>query len=211
MNDAKQKSPYRVIARNRFVKQAVARSLASFLLIFAGKNSTKNCKPTSVLRAFTFLDRLPLIKRRQASRNYEILERLEAGIELFGTEVKSCRDSRISLDEGFAQAKNGQLYLHGVHIAPHGSTNAFFQHEAKRTRRLLLHKKEIRQLEQATATKGLTMVPLKVYFNDSNRLKVEIALGRGKDTRDKRDDIRERDSKRELQRVVKNQSWQHKD
>lgn len=144
-----------------------------------------------------------IANNRKAFRNYEILEKMEAGIELVGSEVKSCRDSRISLDEGFAQAKNGECYLYGVHIAQCSNTNRFDQHEPKRPRRLLLHKREISKIQDKIGQKGLTVVPLKLYFNDKNRLKVEIALAQGKNVRDKRDDIKARDVKRDLNRIVK--------
>eukprot|EP00903_Cladosiphon_okamuranus_P013958 g12980.t1 len=141
---------------------------------------------------------------KKARRNYEVLETFEAGIELVGSEVKSCRMSKINMDEGFAQAKNGQCFLHGVHIAECSVSNRFYQHEPRRPRRLLLHKREIMKLQEKVAQKGMTVVPLKIFFNDRNRLKVEIALAQGKNVRDKREDIKAREAKRDIQRIAKN-------
>ncbi|CAM9731816.1 unnamed protein product [Ectocarpus sp. 6 AP-2014] len=141
---------------------------------------------------------------KKARRNYEILEKFVAGIELVGSEVKSCRMSKINMDEGFAQAKKGQCFLHGIHIAECGVSNRFYQHEPRRPRRLLLHKREIKKLEDKVAQKGMTVVPLKIFFDDNNRLKVEIGLALGKNVRDKREDIKARDAKRDIQRISKN-------
>lgn len=145
-----------------------------------------------------------IANNKKARRNYEILEKFEAGIELVGSEVKSCRMSKINMDEGFAQAKNGQCFLHGIHIAECGVSNRFYQHEPRRPRRLLLHKREIRKLQEKVGQKGMTVVPLKIFFNDRNRLKVEIALAQGKNVRDKREDIKSREAKRDIQRIAKN-------
>ncbi|KAG5179443.1 small protein B [Tribonema minus] len=144
-----------------------------------------------------------IAKNKQAYRNYEILETFEAGIELLGTEVKSARGGRCSIDEGYAAAKRGECVLHGVHIAPYATSNAYDQHEAKRPRRLLLHKREIKRLEDMTTRAGYTAVPLTLYFNHKNLLKISVALARGKNERDKRDDIQQREAKRDLQRAVK--------
>ncbi|CAN0324952.1 unnamed protein product, partial [Scytosiphon promiscuus] len=100
--------------------------------------------------------------------------------------------------------KRGQCFLHGVHIAECGVSNRFYQHEPRRPRRLLLHKREIKKLEDKVAQKGMTVVPLKIFFNDSNRLKVEIGLALGKNVRDKREDIKSREAKRDMQRKAKN-------
>lgn len=142
-------------------------------------------------------------RNRQATRIFEIIDRMEAGVQLQGTEVKSIRLGKCSIDESFAQAKQGQLTLHGMYIAPHTSSHAFYQHETKRPRRLLMHKQEIRRLEAKCAQQGMTIIPLSAYFNHNNLLKLTLGLAKGKNTRDKRDDIRKKDEKREIGRAIK--------
>lgn len=143
-------------------------------------------------------------RNKQASRNFELLDKYEAGIELLGTEVKSVRVGGSGIDESYVGAKNGECYIYGMNIAPHKSSNQFYQHETKRPRRLLLHKKEIKKLESMTSRQqGMTIVPLTLYFNHKNILKVSIALAKGKNVRDKRDDIKDRDNKRSIQRIMK--------
>lgn len=155
------------------------------------------------------LKRRVVALNRKARFQYEFLEKFEAGIALEGTEVKACREGGLSLGEGFAQAGSSDdhsIWLHGVHIAKHKSTSDYFNHEPKRPRRLLLSKRQGRSLSAALKNRGqsFTVVPTAAYFNEKNLLKVEIALARGKNVRDKRDDIKERDGKREAQRMVKN-------
>jgi SsrA-binding protein len=138
---------------------------------------------------------------RYASYRYELLERLECGIELRGTEVKALRASGAQLKEGYVAIREGELWLHGVHIPPYGPA-ARENHEPERDRRLLAHRGEIERLEAKVKERGLTVVPTRMYFRDG-RAKVEIALARGKDLYDKREAIREREVKRDLERVTR--------
>jgi len=135
---------------------------------------------------------------RRARFEFEILDRIEAGIVLSGTEVKSVREGHISLQESFAAASNGELWLEGCTIQPYAQGN-INNHEPTRPRKLLLHRKELEKLVQRVAEKGLTLVPLSVYFKGS-KLKVEIGVARGRKLHDKRDAIRKRDTERSLRR-----------
>ena len=143
---------------------------------------------------------------RQARRNFEIVDTLEAGISLLGTEVKSIRDGKMNLQDAFVKpSKNGRsCTLVNCHIGKHDMSGAYFQHEERRERPLLLHKEESRKLLKKTETTGMTIVALRAYFNSDNKVKVQIALAKGKNVRDKRNDIKERDSKRETGRIMKN-------
>ena len=139
---------------------------------------------------------------RQARYQYEILDTYEAGIALLGTEVKSIREGKLNLRDGFANVKRGEVWLHNVHISPHKMTNLAYNHEPRRVRKLLLHKQEIRKLIVQTEQKGLTLVPLKMYIKDG-RVKVSIALGRGKKLHDKRDSLKKKQDKRDMARAMK--------
>jgi SsrA-binding protein len=144
---------------------------------------------------------------RIAYRNYEVLDTFEAGISLLGTEVKSIRDGKLNLRDGYVKpAKNGRsCTLHNVHVGKCQYVGAeYFQHEEKRPRSLLLHRSEARKLLQQTEQLGMTVIPLKAYWNEQNKLKIQIALCRGKNVRDKRATIQERDMKRETNRIIKN-------
>lgn len=131
---------------------------------------------------------------------------MEAGIILKGTEVKSIRDGKMIIRDAFVKvAYDGRsCTLMNCHIAKHTMSGEYFQHEEKAPRGLLLHKTEARKLKQKVDQNGMTIVPLKAYFNKDNRVKLEIALVKGKNVRDKRDDIKNRDLKRETDRIVKN-------
>lgn len=144
-----------------------------------------------------------IVQNRIARRNYEILDTFEAGIVLLGTEVKSLRDAgSMTLKDSFADIKtNGEIYLVGAHIQPYKQGN-IYNHEPERPRKLLMHKREIERLDQRIAEKGLTLVPLKLYFK-KGIVKVELGLGRGKNVRDKRDTIKEREGRLEIQRALK--------
>ncbi len=139
---------------------------------------------------------------RQARFQYEILDTYEAGVALLGTEVKSIREGKVNLQDGFANVKRGEVWLHNVHISPHRMTNLAYNHEPRRVRKLLLHKQEIRKLIGQTEQKGLTLVPLKMYFKDG-KIKVSIALGRGKKLHDKRESLKKKQDNREMARVMK--------
>ncbi len=137
---------------------------------------------------------------RYASYRYELLERLECGIQLAGTEVKALRTSGAQLKEGYVAIRAGELWLHGVHIPPYAPASRE-NHDPERDRKLLAHRGEIERLEGRVAERGLTLVPTRIYFKDS-RAKVEIALARGKDLYDKRNTIREREVKRDMERAM---------
>lgn len=142
-----------------------------------------------------------------AFRNYEVLETWEAGIALQGTEVKSIRDGKMNIRDGYIKTeKNGRsCTLMNVHIGKHSTAGEYFQHDERRPRGLLLHKQESRRLLQKTdRLPGMTIVPLKAYWSDQNKVKFEIGLCRGKNVRDKRQDIKDREGKREANRMMKN-------
>lgn len=138
---------------------------------------------------------------RKARHEYLFLETLEAGIELVGTEVKSLRAGKGNLQDAYAKVENGEMFLLNMHISPYEMGNRF-NHDPKRPRRLLLHKQEIRHLYAKVREKGLTLVPVKVYFSNG-RVKVEIALAQGKKLFDKREDLVARAVKRDTERFMK--------
>ena len=142
-----------------------------------------------------------VVSNRKARHEYEILETLEAGIALKGTEVKSLRGGNANLQDGYAVIKQGEVWLLGMHISPYEQGN-INNHEPKRDRRLLLQKKQIRKLFGRVSEKGLTLVPLSVYFKGPYA-KIELALARGKKTYDKRDAIARRDAQREVAKRLK--------
>jgi SsrA-binding protein len=138
---------------------------------------------------------------RRARHEYQLLERLEAGVVLTGTEVKSLRDGRASLAQSYAEVRDGELWLVGLHISPYeqGSVGA---HDPDRPRKLLAHRREIDSLYGKVREKGLTLVPTRLYFKDG-RVKVELAVARGKELRDKRRDIAKREADRQMERALK--------
>jgi SsrA-binding protein len=135
---------------------------------------------------------------KQASYRYHLLERWEAGLVLTGTEVKSLRGGKAQLKDGYASVRDGEVWLHNVHIPPYAPATRE-NHEPERPRKVLLHKREIERLIGKTRERGLTIVPTRIYFKGA-RAKVELALARGKDVGDKRHAIKEREMKRELER-----------
>ena len=137
---------------------------------------------------------------RQVAFRYEFLDRLECGIVLQGTEVKSLRDGAVQLKDGYATLREGELWLHNVHIAPYAPA-ARDNHDPDRSRKLLAHRRELDRLAGTTNERGLTLVPTRIYFSGS-RAKVEIAVARGKDRFDKRQSIKERETKRDMQRAL---------
>lgn len=138
---------------------------------------------------------------KKAKFNLDIEDEYEAGISLKGTEVKSIRDGKISLKESFAKIKNSEVFVYNMHISPY--THAYYDnHEPMRPRKLLLHKREIRKLIGKTSEKGYTLVPIKVYLKNG-KVKIGLALGRGKKIHDKRRAIKDREVKRELDRSMK--------
>ncbi len=137
---------------------------------------------------------------RNASYRYQLLERWECGMALQGSEVKSLRAGNVQLKDAYAALHDGEVWLHNVHIAPYPAASRE-NHEPERPRKLLMHRREIERLIGKTAEKGLTLVPTRVYFAGRNA-KVEIALARGKEMRDKRRDIKARDQRREIERAL---------
>jgi SsrA-binding protein len=137
---------------------------------------------------------------RQAGFRYEFLDRVEAGIQLQGTEVKSVRDGGVQLKDAYAAIRDGEVWLHNAHIAPYNHAGRE-NHEPERPRKLLMHRREIDRLVGSTQERGLTLVPTRMYFKGP-RAKIEIALARGKDVGDKRRALKERDSRREIERGV---------
>ncbi len=137
---------------------------------------------------------------RQATYRYNLLESHECGIELRGSEIKSIRAGGVQLKDGYAALRDGEVWLHNVHIAPYGPA-ARDGHEPERPRKLLMHRREIERLTGKIAERGLTLVPTRLYFKGS-RVKVEVALARGKDQFDKRRDLKAKDQRREIQRAL---------
>ncbi|MEF2143858.1 MAG: SsrA-binding protein SmpB [Desulfovibrionaceae bacterium] len=138
---------------------------------------------------------------KQARRLYEFLETFEAGLSLVGSEVKSLREGRVSFKDGYVRIKDGEAWLVGVHIAPWEHTGPYDQHDPERPRRLLLHGYEIEKLQAKVDQKGLTVIPVCMYFK-RGRVKLEIALGRGKNVHDRRDDLKARDIARDTARQL---------
>jgi SsrA-binding protein len=142
-----------------------------------------------------------IARNRRARYDYHIEDVLEAGLVLTGTEVKSLRAGRASLADGFGQISDSEIWLHGVHI-PQYTQGTWTNHEPRRIRKLLLHRKEIDRLASTTAERGLTLIPLSLYFKDG-KVKVELALARGKRTYDKRHDLAQKDAAREVERALR--------
>lgn len=143
-----------------------------------------------------------ICRNRQAAMRFELLEKVECGIVLCGTEVKSLRAGRASLDDAFARPQDGALWLCGLHIpvyAPAADRN----HEPLRVRKLLLHRRELTKIDQRVQQKGLTLVPLSAYFNERGLVKISLAIARGKATHDKRQTLKDREHKREMERSVR--------
>lgn len=147
-------------------------------------------------------EKKPIAKNRRAFHEYEILETYEAGLVLTGTEVRSLRENNCQLTDCYALIRGGEAWLHGVHIAPYRN-GGWDNVDPDRKRKLLLHRREIRLLEQKVREKGLALVPISMYFNEDSRVKVELAIARGKKLHDKRQAMAERDAKRDIDRVLK--------
>jgi len=144
-----------------------------------------------------------LVQNRQARFNYEILEKVEAGIALAGTEVKSIREGKANIKEAYADIRNGEAWLIGAHISPYSHGN-ITNHDPLRERKLLLNANEIHRLQGKVMEKGLTLVPLRLYLK-GRLIKLELGVGRGKKLVDKREDIKKRDQEREIHRAIKGQ------
>ncbi len=157
----------------------------------AGKNKKKNTSGNIVAQ------------NRRARRDYAIVETVEAGLQLTGTEVKSLRAGRASLNEAFAGEKHGQMYLFNAHIPVYEGASRIFNHEPIRDRKLLLHRKQMAHLLGSQKQKGMALIPLKIYFNARGMAKLELALGEGKHSYDKRDTVKQRDWAREKSRLLR--------
>ena len=148
------------------------------------------------------LDRKVVAENRKARFNYEIVDTFEAGLVLTGTEVKSLRSSKANIQESYAAPEQGEIWLINSHIPEYLEANRN-NHEPRRRRKLLLNKREMARMAQAVEKQGMTLVPLKLYFNDRGRAKLEVALAKGKKLHDKRDTEKQRDWNREKQRLLK--------
>ena len=143
-----------------------------------------------------------VITNKKASFNYFLEDKYEAGIVLTGTEIKSIRNNNVNIQDSYILIKNNELFILNMHIAEYKFGN-IFNHDPFRTRKLLMHKKQILKLQQKLKQDGYTLVPTRLYFNDNNILKVEIALAKGKKNYDKRESIKQKDIKREIQKKYK--------
>lgn len=146
-----------------------------------------------------------ITSNRKAFHEYFVLERFEAGIELAGTEVKSIRGGNVNLKDAFCTIKNGELFLRGMHVSPYEHGN-IFNKDPVRPRRLLMHKREILKLNARVMQDGVALIPLSLYFKDS-RVKVELGLCKGKKLHDKRDSEADRQSKRDIDRIMKERNY----
>jgi len=160
----------------------------------AGKN--KNAKKNSKLPNRVAAD------NRKARHQYHIEDEIEAGIVLHGTEVKSLRGGEANIAESYAEEKDGELWLVNAHIPEYSHGNRF-NHESRRPRKLLMHRRQISRLAGAVQRQGYTLVPLRVYFTERGRAKILIGLGKGKNVRDKREDVKQRDWQRQKARLMK--------
>jgi SsrA-binding protein len=142
---------------------------------------------------------------RKARHDYDIDERFEAGIVLTGSEIKSVRAGRVQLRGSYARVYNDEIYLYEAHISPYEQSGSYFNHEPTRPRKLLLHRREISRIDGLIRQKGMTLVPLKIYFK-GRRAKVELGVARGKKSYDKREDIAKRESQRDIERAMKSRT-----
>lgn len=142
------------------------------------------------------------IRNKRAKFEYHLLDKFVAGIQLKGTEIKSVRNSKASILEAYCVIEDGEVFIRNMHIAEY-SNASFYQHKPKADRKLLLNKKEIQKIEKGLATKGFTVVPIRLFINEKGLAKLEIALAQGKKLYDKRQDLKEKDDKRSMDRVKK--------
>eukprot|EP01038_Epipyxis_sp_PR26KG_P006953 gene6953-9509_t len=162
--------------------------------------SLNHCKVKSDMK-------LKFCTNKAANHEYEFDEKIEAGIMLSGTEVKSCRKNQVQLSDGIAEIRDGECWLLNVHIAEYNRSGRLYQHKPKRDRKLLLHSKEILKIEQRLINRNYELIPLQMYFSDKNYVKVELGIGKKKSLIDKRDDLIKKDGEREVRRVMKNISY----
>lgn len=145
-----------------------------------------------------------VFKNRKAFHDYEILDTLEVGIVLEGSEVKAARDGRVNLRDSFIRIIKNEVFVLNMHITHLSTAHTTYRPDERRPRKLLLHRKEIERLFSKVTKDGITLVPLKMYFNNKNMLKMQIATARGKKLHDKREDLKEKSMKRDIQRALKN-------
>ncbi len=150
----------------------------------------------------TQLSKTVNIRNKKASFQYEFIEKFEAGIQLKGTEIKSIREGKASIKEGYCGFKDGELYVFNINITPY-SNASFKNHEPNRPRKLLLHKNELNKLIKKKQDVGLTIIPTKLFINDRGYAKLNIALAKGKKLHDKRESLKEKDAKRQIDRAMK--------
>jgi len=140
---------------------------------------------------------------KKGYNNYDIVETIEAGISLLGNEVKSLRMGMVNIKDSYAVVRNGEVFLLNLHISPYPYSSPFIKYDHERERKLLLHKNEIRKLYGKVRERGLTLIPLEIYFNDRGKVKVKLALARGRKKWEKKEVIKEREIKREIGRELK--------
>lgn len=140
------------------------------------------------------------VRNKQATFNYELLDKFISGIVLRGTEIKSIREGKVNLQDGYCYFSRGELFVKGISITPYAQ-GTHYNHEAGRERKLLMKKSELLKLESKVEEKGLALIPVRLFINDRGLAKLEVGLGKGKKTHDKRETIKERDIKRELNRI----------
>ncbi|MFO0398523.1 MAG: SsrA-binding protein SmpB [Sphingobacteriia bacterium] len=145
----------------------------------------------------------PTIQNRKASHDYHFDEKFVAGIQLLGTEIKSVRLGNVQMQDAFCAFEQGELYLRNLQIQPYEQSAQFFNHEPLRPRKLLLTRRELKKLAKESQIAGVTIIPIRLFFSDRGLVKIEIALARGKKAYDKRESLKERDAKRELQRGLR--------
>lgn len=195
----------------------------SFIYLLGDRSTFNSTLPTKIKIVLYLKISLPMAKSKQgktpAAANsdgfkiisdnrkarflYEILDTYEAGIELLGTEVKSIRQGKVNLGDGYALVRDGEVWLLNVHVSPWETAGDFFNHDPRRSRKLLMRREEIRKLIGKVEEKGLTLVPLKMYFK-RGWVKVSIGLGRGKNLHDKRESLKQKQDKRDVARELKN-------
>jgi len=144
-----------------------------------------------------------IAKNKKAYHDYFIEEKFEAGLVLAGSEVKGIRAHRVNLKDSFVRLVNNEAFLFNAHIGRLETTHHYYSHEERGSRKLLLHKKEIQKMQKAVARDGYTIVPLQLYFNNRNIVKIQIGIAKGKLLHDKRNDLKEKDQKRDIQRAMK--------
>lgn len=142
------------------------------------------------------------IKNRQASFEYEFIDKFTAGLQLTGTEIKSVREGKVNLKDGFCFFRNGELFIKNMHISEY-TLGTHYNHDPLRIRKLLLNKKELKKLESKVKERGYSIIPVSLFINDKGLAKMEITLAKGKKSFDKRDSIKEKDNKREVDRLLK--------